>query len=145
MSLAYVAVFTAVASAALSTYNNYENNKYQADQDNADAEAAKGQGRVEAERIRNEKKKAQSAARAAIAQNGLAANDGIALTINDSIEQSANYDAAMSEISGFNSSQRLKAEASVHRKNANTALATGALDTISAGASGYGKVNGGWK
>ena len=145
MSMAYVAVAAAVASTALQAYNSYKDNKYQAAQAEADAEAAKGQGRVEAERIRKEKLKAQSAARAAIAQNGLAANDGIALTINDSIEQSANYDAAMSEISGFNSSQRLKAEASVHRKNANTALATGALDTISVGASGYGKASGGWK
>lgn len=145
MSLAYVAVAATVASTALTAYNNYENNKYQAAQAEADAEAVKGQGRVEAERIRREKKKAQSAARAAAAENGLSVNEGTAININDSIEQAGNYDAAMSEISGFNSSQRLKAEASVHRKNANTALATGALDTISVGASGYGKVSGGWK
>lgn len=145
MSLAYVAVAAAVASTALTAYNSYENNKYQAAQAEADAEAVKGQGRVEAERIRREKNKAQSAARAAAAENGLSVNEGTAITINDSIEQAGNYDAAMSEISGFNSSQRLKAEASVHRKNANTALATGALDTISVGASGYGKVSGGWK
>jgi len=145
MSLAYVAVAATVASTALTAYNNYENNKYQAAQAEADAEAVKGQGRVEAERIRREKNKAQSAARAAAAENGLSVNEGTAITINDSIEQAGNYDAAMSEISGFNSSQRLKAEASVYRKNANTALATGALDTISVGASGYGKVSGGWK
>jgi len=145
MSLAYVAVAATVASTALTAYNNYENNKYQAAQAEADAEAVKGQGRVEAERIRREKNKAQSAARAAAAENGLSVNEGTAITINDYIEQAGNYDAAMSEISGFNSSQRLKAEASVYRKNANTALATGALDTISVGASGYGKVSGGWK
>lgn len=145
MSMAYVAVAAATALTALTAYNSYENNKYQAAQAEADAEAVKGQGRVEAERIRREKNKAQSAARAAAAENGLSVNEGTAITINDSIEQAGNYDAAMSEISGFNSSQRLKAEASVHRKNANTALATGALDTISVGASGYGKVSGGWK
>lgn len=143
MSLAYVAVAAAVASTALTAYNSYENNKYQADQAEADAEAVKGQGRVEAERIRREKKKAQSAARAAAAENGLSVNEGTAITINDSIEKAGNYDAAMSEISGFNSSQRLKAEASVHRKNANTALATGVLDSVSAGAKAYG--GGGWK
>lgn len=132
MSLAYVAVAATVASTALTAYKNYENNKYQAAQAEADAEAVKGQGRVEAERIRREKNKAQSAARAAAAENGLSVNEGTAITINDSIEQSANYDAAMSEISGFNSSQQLKAEASVHRKNANTALATGVLDSVAA-------------
>jgi len=144
-ALPVIAAVASVASTALQAYNGYKDNKYQADQANADAEAVKGQGRVEAERIRREKKKAQSAARAAAAENGLSVNEGTAININDSIEQAGNYDAAMSEISGFNSSQRLKAEASVHRKNANTALATGALDTISVGASGYGKVSGGWK
>jgi hypothetical protein len=64
-----------------------------------------------------------------------------ALTINDSIEQSANYDA-MSEISGFNSSQRLKA-ASMHRKNANTALLLG-QDTMLQQAKANSYKNG-WK
>ncbi|MCM1957918.1 hypothetical protein NCZ17_00845 [Acinetobacter modestus] len=144
-ALPVIAAVASVASTALQAYNGYKDNKYQADQANADAEAAKGQGRVEAERIRNEKKKAQSAARAAVAENGLSVNDGTALTINDSIEQSANYDAAMSEISGFNSSQRLKAEASMHRKNANTALATGILDTAAQAGKGYNSYKNGWK
>ncbi|MFW2152813.1 hypothetical protein [Acinetobacter gyllenbergii] len=145
MSMAYVAVAAVVASTALSAYNSYETNKYQAEQANADAEAVRGQGRVEAERIRKEKQKAMSAARAAAAENGLNVDMGTAVTINDSINQAGNYDAAMAEISGFNSSQRLKGEASVYRRNANTALATGALDTISAGASGYSGAKGGWK
>ena len=72
-------------------------------------------------------------------------NEGTAITINDSIEQAGNYDAAMSEISGFNSSQRLKAEASVYRKNANTALATGALDTAAQAGNGYNSYKNGWK
>lgn len=136
-ALPVIAAVASVASTALQAYNGYKDNKYQAAQAEADAEAVKGQGRVEAERIRREKKKAQSAARAAAAENGLSVNEGTAITINDSIEQSANYDAAMSEISGFNSSQRLNAEASVHRKNANTALATGALDTVAQAGKGW--------
>lgn len=144
-ALPAIAAVASVASTALQAYNGYKDNKYQADQANADAEAAKGQGRVEAERIRREKKKAQSAARAAAAENGLSVNEGTAITINDYIEQAGNYDAAMSEISGFNSSQRLKAEASVYRKNANTALATGALDTAAQAGKGYNSYKNGWK
>lgn len=145
MSMVYVGAVALVASTALTAYNTYESNKYQRDQANADAEAARGQGRVEAERIRKEKQKAMSAARAAAAENGLDVNMGTAVTINDAINQAGNYDAAMAEISGFNSSQRLKGEASVYRRNANTALATGALDTVASGASAYSGAKGGWK
>jgi hypothetical protein len=35
-------------------------------------------------------------------------NEGTALVINDEIEQAANYDANMAEVTGYNSSQRLK-------------------------------------
>ena len=107
------------------------------EQAEADAKASSAQGRVEAERIRKEKEKAQSTARAALAGNGLDVHEGTSIVINDEIERSANYDAAMSEISGYNTSQRLQAEASVHKNNANTALAVGAAKTVSAGA--------GWK
>ena len=94
---------------------------------------------MEAERIRKEKEKTQSAARAALAQNGLDVNEGTALVINDEIEQAANYDANMAEVTGYNSSQRLKAQASQFKNNANTAAATGVLNAVSAGADGYTK------
>ena len=61
------------------------------------------------------------------------------IVINDEIERAANYDAAMAEITGYNSSQQLKAAASQHKNNANAAAATGVLDTVSTGASGYSK------
>ena len=141
MSMAYVAVAAAVVSAAITGYSSYNQNKGMAEQANADAEAQKARGRLEAERIRKEKEKAQSAARAALAQNGLDVNEGTSLVINDSIEQAANYDANMAEITGYNSSQRLKAEASVHKNNANTALAVGTANAVSAGAG----AKGGWK
>lgn len=153
MSWAAVAAVAAVAGAAITGYSSYQNNKGMAEQAEADADAVKARGRLEAERIRKEKEKAQSAARAAAAGNGLDVNEGTSIVINDSIEQAGNYDAAMAEITGFNSSQRLKAEASVHKNNAGTAAATGALNTVSAGASGYsslsqnnkGSTGGGWK
>lgn len=137
MSLAYVAVGAAVLSAAISGYSAYSTNKTQGEQAQADADAARANGRLEAERIRKQKEKVQSAARAQAAENGLSVNEGTAVTINDKIEQDAQYDAAMSEISGFNTSQRLKAESSIYKSNANTAAATGVLNSVSAGSTGY--------
>ena len=156
MSWAAVAAVAAVAGAAISGYSSYQNNKAAGEQAEADASAEKARGRLEADRIRKEKEKTQSAARAALAQNGLDVNEGTALVINDEIEQAANYDANMAEVTGYNSSQRLKAQASQFKNNANTAAATGVLNTVSAGASGYsaltqqtnktqGSTSGGWK
>ncbi|TCB62213.1 hypothetical protein [Acinetobacter terrae] len=154
MSMMYVAAGAAVLSTAIAGYSSYNQSKGMEDQAKADANASLAQGRVEAERIRREKEKAQSTARAALAGNGLDVHEGTSIVINDEIERSANYDAAMSEIAGFNTSQRLKAEASVHKNNANAAAATGVLNTVSAmgsfkGKQGDGAKNnnsqGGWK
>lgn len=139
MTWAAVAAAAAVASTALAGYSSYQNNKAAGEQAEADADAQKARGRLEAERIRKEKEKTQSAARAALAQNGLDVNEGTALVINDEIEQAANYDANMAEVTGYNSSQRLKAQASQFNSNANTAAATGVLNAVSAGADGYNK------
>lgn len=144
MSWVAVAVATTVASTAYAGYTSYQGNKHMAKQAEADAEAQLARGRLEAERIRKDKEKAQSAARAALAQNGLDVKEGTAVVINDQIELDGNYDANMAEISGYNSSQRLKAEASVHRNNANTAIVSGALNTAAAGSSAYGNSKG-WK
>lgn len=141
MSWAMVAAAAAVAGAAITGYSSYQNNKGMAEQAEADAEAQKARGRLEAERIRKEKEKTQSAARAALAENGLDVNEGTAVVINDEIELAANYDANMAEITGYNSSQRLNAEASQFKSNANTALAVGAANAVSAGAG----AKGGWK
>ena len=137
MSLAYVAVGAAVLSAAISGYSAYSTNKTQQEQAEADADASKASGRLEAERILKQKNRVQSAARAQAAENGLSVNEGTTVTINDKIEQDAQYDAAISEIAGYNASQRLRAEASIYKSNANTALATGTLNAVSAGAKGW--------
>lgn len=134
---AVAAAAAAAVGTAISGYSAYETGKTQSEQAQADADAAKAQGRLEAERIRRQKEKIQSAARAAAAENGLSVNEGTAVTINDRIEQDAQYDAAMSEITGFNSSQRLQAESSIYKSNANTALATGAANAVAAGAKGW--------
>ena len=144
MSWAAVAAVAAVAGAAITGYSSYQNNKAAGEQAEADASAEKERGRLEADRIRKEKEKTQSAARAALAQNGLDVNEGTALVINDEIEQAANYDANMAEVTGYNSSQRLKGEASMHKSNAQSALIGGALGAASSGVSAYG-ARGGWK
>ncbi|OTG80808.1 hypothetical protein B9T31_16040 [Acinetobacter sp. ANC 4558] len=134
----------AAVGAAYQGYTSHENSKYQSKQAEADAKAVAAQGRLEAERIRRDKTKAQSAAKAAAAENGLDINEGTAVIINDQIEKDGLYDANIAEITGHNSSQRLKGEASVHRKNAQTALIGGAIGSASSGASMYGSL-GGWK
>lgn len=135
-----VAAAAAVASTALTGYSSYNQNKGMAEQAEADGRAQLARGRLEAERIRKEKQKTQSAARAALAENGLDVNEGTSIVINDEIERAGNYDANMAEITGFNNSQQLKAAASQHKNNANAAAVTGVLDTVSTGASGYSKV-----
>ena len=139
--MSWAAVAVAVVSAAYTGYTQHQNSKYQEKQAEADADAQQARGRLEAERIRKEKEKTQSAARAALAQNGLDVNEGTALVINDEIEQAANYDANMAEVTGYNSSQRLKAQASQFKNNANTAAATGVLNAVSEGAT----AKKGWK
>ena len=142
--MSWAAVAVAVISTAYVGYTDHQNNKYLEDQAQADADAVSAQGRVEAERIRKEKDRAQSKARAALAENGLSVNEGTSIVINDQIEQDGAYDANMAEIAGYNGSQRLKGEASVYGKNANTALVGGAIDATANGMDMYGK-RGGWK
>ena len=136
--MSWIATGAAVVSAAITAYASYSSNKTAAKQAEADADAAKAQGRVEAERIRKNKEKQQSAARAAAAENGLDVNEGTSIVINDQIERDGSYDEAMARITGYNSSQKLKGEASVYKGNANTALATGVANAVSAGASSKG-------
>lgn len=148
MSWAMVAAAAAVAGAAISGYSSYTANKTASKQAEADAEAAAGQGRVEAERIRKQKEKVQSAARAAAAENGLDVNEGVAVTINDQIERDGQYDQEMAKVNGFNSSQRLLAESSVFKKNANAAAVGGVVNTASAVTSykaGQTAKKNGWK
>ena len=137
MSWMAVAAVAAVASTAIAGISAYNSNKGMEEQAEADGRAQSARGRLEAERIRKDKEKAQSTARAELAGNGLDVNEGTSVVINDEIEKAGNYDANMAEITGYNSSQRLKAEASQYKSNANTALAAGAANAVAAGAKGW--------
>lgn len=135
--IAVAAAAAAVVGTAITGISAYNQSKGAAEQAEADGRAQLARGRLEAERIRKDKEKAQSTARAALAGNGLDVHEGTSIVINDEIERAGNYDANMAEITGYNTSQQLKAAASQHRSNANTAAATGVLNTVSTGANGY--------
>ncbi|WP_269915316.1 hypothetical protein [Acinetobacter sp. HY1485] len=137
MSWVAVAAAAAVASAAITGYSAYESNKTAKEQAQADADATSARGRLEADRILKQKEKQQSQARAAAAENGLDINEGTAIKINDEIEYGGQYDAKIAEQTGYNSSQRLQAQAKQYQSNANTALAAGTLNATSAAASGW--------
>ncbi|EPK9977838.1 hypothetical protein [Acinetobacter pittii] len=141
MSWVAVGAAAAVASATLAGYSAYSQSKTAEKQAEADASAQASRGRLEAERILKQKTKQQSMARAAAAANGLDVNEGTALKINDEIEKAGQYDAEIARQTGYNASQRLMAQADQYSKNANTALASGALNMVSAGVS----AKKGWK
>ncbi|EMK0200940.1 hypothetical protein IH414_17775 [Acinetobacter baumannii] len=141
MSWVAVGAAAAVASATLAGYSAYSQSKTAEKQAEADASAQASRGRLEAERILKQKTKQQSMARAAAAANGLDVNEGTALKINDEIEKAGQYDAEIARQTGYNASQRLMAQADQYGKNANTALASGALNMVSAGVS----AKKGWK
>ncbi|HCW3710214.1 TPA: hypothetical protein OXK14_000602 [Acinetobacter baumannii] len=141
MSWLAVGAAAAVASATLAGYSAYSQSKTAEKQAEADASAQASRGRLEAERILKQKTKQQSMARAAAAANGLDVNEGTALKINDEIEKAGQYDAEIARQTGYNASQRLMAQADQYGKNANTALASGALNMVSAGVS----AKKGWK
>lgn len=157
--MTWAAVAVAAVTAAYTGYTSHQSNKYMEKQAKADSEAELARGRLEAERIRKDKEKAQSAARAAAAGNGLDVHEGTAVVINDQIELDANYDANMAETTGYNTSQRLKGEASAYRSNAQSAIVGGLLGATSAGVNAYtarggnskggsgnsGSQGGGWK
>lgn len=145
MSWVAVGAVAAVAGTALAGYSSYSSNKTAQAQAQADADATAARGRLEAERILKQKDKQQSAARAAAASNGLDVNEGTAVKINDEIETSGQYDAEIAKQTGYNSSQRLQAQASQYGANANTALASGVLNTAAVGAKGYSSYKNGWK
>lgn len=135
--MSWVAVAATVASAAISGYSAYSTNKTQQEQAEADASAQASRGRLEAERILKQKAKQQSIARAAAAESGLDVNEGTVTKINDEIERAGQYDAEIARQTGYNASQRLQAEASIYKSNANTAAGAGILNTIAAGAGSY--------
>lgn len=119
--------------------------KYQAAQAEADANAERGAGQVEAERIRKLGKRQRAEADAAFAGSGIAINEGSALDINRDISQGAEEDAYMAIVAGNDRGARLDADAvgaRIGAKNAKRAGYLGATATVLGGAA---QVASGWK
>lgn len=116
----------AAAGAAYSAYSSVQQGNYAKDQANADAEAMKGQARLEAERIQKQKEETRSAARAAAAESGLSVSDGLAVTIDEQISQDANMDAWMTRLNGQSNANRMSVFGS-NEKKVNNAAAIGTV------------------
>lgn len=147
-----VLVAATVGSTLLGAYSQVQAGKqdeawgnYQAAQATADANAERGAGQVEAERIRKLGKRQKAEADAGFAGAGIGINEGSAVDINRDITQGAEQDAYMAIVAGNDRGARLDADAKGARigaKNAKRAGYLGAAGTLLAGAS---QIAGGWK
>lgn len=127
--------------AALSAYSSVQQGKaaedmgnYQADQAQADAEAAKGVARVEADQIRKQARRANSAANAQMAANGvLLGVGGTAEEINKDITSRAETDAQMGIFGAADKANRINAQGEADKvagEEAGKAGYVNALETL---------------
>mgnify|MGYP001606835369 CR=1 FL=1 len=86
--------------------------EYQAEQARADAQAAREEGQVRAEKVRKLGKRQQSEARAALAASGVETSAGSAVVIDRQIGRDAEEDAQQEIIAGQRRGQRYDQEAS---------------------------------
>lgn len=124
--MSWIAVGVAVASAAYGAYTQKQQGDYAKDQANADAEAMRGQVRLEAERIQKQKEMVRSAARAQAAENGLSVDSGTAVVIDEQISYDANTDAWMTRLTGQSNANRMSVYGS-NEKKVNNAAAIGTV------------------
>ena len=98
---------------------------YQAAQANADAQAEREVGQVNADKIRKAAKSQQSSARSALAASGVVADAGTPLTIQGDIINRGEGDALTELLTGVRKGQRLDSEASGLRVAGSNAKAQG--------------------
>lgn len=111
--------------------------KYQAAQANADANAAKGDAQVEAERIRQMGKRTRSAAIAALAGSGVDVNEGSALVIQKDITKNSEQDAQTTILGGSQRALLIKTQGQIDNmkgQQAKSASYIGAASTLAQGA-----------
>lgn len=118
---------------------------YQAKQAEADANAERGAGQVEAERIRKLGKRQKAEADAGFAGSGIAINEGTPLDINRDITQGAEQDAFMAIVGGNDRGARLDADAMGARIGAKNAKRAGYLGAAATVLQGAATVASGWK
>lgn len=114
--------------------------KYQQQQAEADANAAKAAAQLEAANIRKAGERQRSSARAALAASGVNVDTGTAELISTEINQNAEQDALTTIQTGVNRSRVMQAEGQAARISGNNARTAGYLNAastaLSAGATG---------
>lgn len=137
------------ASAAFSAVTSIQQGRqeqkfanFQAEQANADAQAAREQGQVNAEKIRRAGKYDQAEAVAALAASGVEVTAGTPLRIADEIKKRVEQDAFAEMLTGSRAGARLDQEAQGFRAAGKNAAARGVKkafgSVLSAGAEYYG-------
>ncbi|WP_460456308.1 hypothetical protein [Arenimonas alkanexedens] len=118
---------------------------YEAKQGEADANAERGAGQVEAERIRKMGKRQQAEAQAAFAGAGIGVGEGTPLDINRDIAAGAEADAYMAIVAGDDRGARLDAGAQGARLSGANAQYAGKMSAYGSMLEGASAVAGGWK
>ncbi|MHA7847245.1 hypothetical protein [Serratia sp. D1N4] len=118
---------------------------YQAAQANADAEAARGAAKVQADRIRKAGRQQAAQANAALAASGVETGEGTALRITSGIIGDAEQDAYTTTMNGMNTGARYNAQAQADRISGNNAATTGYINAGSSLLSAGGTMYSGWK
>lgn len=111
--------------------------EYQAEQARADAQAAREEGEVRAEKIRKLGRKQQSEARAALAAGGVEVGAGSAVRIDQEIGRNAEEDAQQELLSGIRRGQRYDQEAEASQIQGNNAMTRSVLAAGGSLASGW--------
>lgn len=118
---------------------------YQAEQADADADAERQAGMVEAERIRKLGKRQKAEADAAFAGSGIDLSEGTPLDINRDISQGVEEDAYFAMVGANDRGARLNADAMGARIGAKNSRTAGRLGAATALAQGAATVATGWK
>jgi len=118
---------------------------YQAAQADADADAVRAAGRVEAARIRKAGRQQASQANAALAASGVEVGEGTALRITSDITGDAEQDAMTTIFNGNNAGARYNAQAQADRISGSNAATAGYINAGSSLLAGGAKAFSGWK
>jgi len=142
----YIAAAAASAGAAIhqgEVQSNY--GKYQRDQAQADADAARGAAQVEADRIRKAGKQQRAEAIAALAASGVDVNSATAVKIDQEITHNAEQDAYLTIVGGNDNAARLNAQGQGAYLQGQQGKMAGYVNAGSSLLQGASNVSRGWK
>lgn len=117
---------------------------YQASQAEADAQAQRDQGELNASALRKQGTRQQATANVALAASGVGLGSPGAVNINEDIRGAAETDALNAIMTGGRSAKTLEAEATALRIGGKQAAKAANLQAVSTLASGAGNAYSGW-